>query len=439
MAATEEKLLREMFSEMDADGSGSVDGDEVAQLAKALGAPLDAAELAEAMREMDADGSGEVDFDEFKGWWGGQKGKKSKWAAALDAARQQRIQAMQLKVGRLEGELAVQRQANAVKDELEMAAQAHRRDGWVPPAEPPPAGSADETAAPQSAWPHHPAVQPHEYLGRRTCRSYPNANFGPRIGTVAGWLPANADARVHEAFRVRYDGGGELEVIEAEQVFQGVNAAERIAAEVAADLRSAMASGLPVGMGALALKRLRLAAALLRAAKGRLMHLPDAVAAAAQAAEIGTALRLQELDRCRQAGTFAAQVGRFAAMFELAAGKTPPLPCVPADFVPKTVPFLATSRPAPHCGVPGRAGSAARGGTAAGAAAGAGVAAGADPSGGRADPAGGGALAGAGADRRAADVGGRGTGHPAAGDGVGRGQSCPGSPRRRVRRGRAGK
>ena len=33
---------------------------------------------------MDEDGSGEVDFDEFKIWWESQKGKKSKWAAALN-------------------------------------------------------------------------------------------------------------------------------------------------------------------------------------------------------------------------------------------------------------------------------------------------------------------------------------------------------------------
>ena len=76
--------LWELFQEVDADGSGYVDQQEIAMMAKRLGAPLTKRELAEAMNEMDEDGSGEVDFEEFKVWWAGQKEKKSKWAAALN-------------------------------------------------------------------------------------------------------------------------------------------------------------------------------------------------------------------------------------------------------------------------------------------------------------------------------------------------------------------
>ena len=47
-----EEELREMFREIDADGSGYVDEVEVAALAKRLGAPLTKLELAAAMKEV---------------------------------------------------------------------------------------------------------------------------------------------------------------------------------------------------------------------------------------------------------------------------------------------------------------------------------------------------------------------------------------------------
>lgn len=61
--------LRSLFGKIDADGSGSLDRDEVAALAQELGLQLSAEELDQAMAEMDADGNGDIDYDEFSSWW----------------------------------------------------------------------------------------------------------------------------------------------------------------------------------------------------------------------------------------------------------------------------------------------------------------------------------------------------------------------------------
>lgn len=61
--------VREIFDEVDTDGSGEVDADEVAQLVQNLGVKMSPCELQEAMADMDSDGSGEVEFEEFYHWW----------------------------------------------------------------------------------------------------------------------------------------------------------------------------------------------------------------------------------------------------------------------------------------------------------------------------------------------------------------------------------
>ena len=68
MSTTDAQLLQ-LFEEIDADESGLLDREEVAELAESLGAPLSTAELDDAMLQMDEDGSGEVDFDEFASWF----------------------------------------------------------------------------------------------------------------------------------------------------------------------------------------------------------------------------------------------------------------------------------------------------------------------------------------------------------------------------------
>jgi centrin-1 len=64
-----EKDARSMFEEMDADGSGYLDMQEVEQLCKQLGKKLSKKEMQLAMGEMDRDGNGEVSFPEFEAWW----------------------------------------------------------------------------------------------------------------------------------------------------------------------------------------------------------------------------------------------------------------------------------------------------------------------------------------------------------------------------------
>ena len=52
--------IRKLFNEMDEDNSGFVDEEEVAALAKRLGAPLTKRELAEAMQEVKSKANGFV-------------------------------------------------------------------------------------------------------------------------------------------------------------------------------------------------------------------------------------------------------------------------------------------------------------------------------------------------------------------------------------------
>ena len=66
-----EMKARILFASIDADGSGTLDGPEIRQLARKLGYTneLTREQLVDAMLEMDGDDSGEVDFDEFYDWW----------------------------------------------------------------------------------------------------------------------------------------------------------------------------------------------------------------------------------------------------------------------------------------------------------------------------------------------------------------------------------
>ena len=59
----------QLFAEVDEDGSGTLDAEEVQQLASRLGLKLDRVAAKEAMDVMDADGGGDVDFEEFWMWW----------------------------------------------------------------------------------------------------------------------------------------------------------------------------------------------------------------------------------------------------------------------------------------------------------------------------------------------------------------------------------
>ena len=75
-----------LFQEADADESGGLDKEEIAQLARNLGRPLNEAELDEAMADMDEDGGGDVSFEEFYHWYEKQTGDGSGWAAKMATA-----------------------------------------------------------------------------------------------------------------------------------------------------------------------------------------------------------------------------------------------------------------------------------------------------------------------------------------------------------------
>jgi Ca2+-binding EF-hand superfamily protein len=60
--------LAQLFANIDIDGSGTLEREEIAEMTKELGNQLTQRELDLAMAEMDEDGSGGVDLEEFAAW-----------------------------------------------------------------------------------------------------------------------------------------------------------------------------------------------------------------------------------------------------------------------------------------------------------------------------------------------------------------------------------
>jgi hypothetical protein len=65
----EDASARDIFEEIDTDGDGQLDSEEIAALMRRLGMTMDVQELADAVSQMDSDGDGTVDLDEFEVWW----------------------------------------------------------------------------------------------------------------------------------------------------------------------------------------------------------------------------------------------------------------------------------------------------------------------------------------------------------------------------------
>ena len=61
--------VEDKFRQIDADGSGALDAEEIGALARSLGQPLGEEEVQQLLGEMDEDGNGTVDLDEFTTWW----------------------------------------------------------------------------------------------------------------------------------------------------------------------------------------------------------------------------------------------------------------------------------------------------------------------------------------------------------------------------------
>ena len=58
-------MVEEMFSQVDTDGSGSLDKEEIGVLLAELGNPLEPDELTRVMAEIDVDGNNDVDVTIF--------------------------------------------------------------------------------------------------------------------------------------------------------------------------------------------------------------------------------------------------------------------------------------------------------------------------------------------------------------------------------------
>ena len=59
----------ELFDQLDTDGSGFLDSEELRQLLKKMGIDLEHGDVMKIMHEMDASGDGRVGFREFDAWW----------------------------------------------------------------------------------------------------------------------------------------------------------------------------------------------------------------------------------------------------------------------------------------------------------------------------------------------------------------------------------
>ena len=62
-------IVKETFDTYDADGSGTIDKNELAKLCLELGHSLNDKQLEEALKDLDTNEDGVIDFSEFQRWW----------------------------------------------------------------------------------------------------------------------------------------------------------------------------------------------------------------------------------------------------------------------------------------------------------------------------------------------------------------------------------
>jgi glutaredoxin 2 len=62
-------LMKKVFKDFDLDGSGFIDSNELAEVAKSLGKTLDNAELDECLKDLDQNKDGKISYEEFAKWW----------------------------------------------------------------------------------------------------------------------------------------------------------------------------------------------------------------------------------------------------------------------------------------------------------------------------------------------------------------------------------
>jgi len=64
-----ENEVKTAFAKYDADGSGAIDKEELAELSKELGHELTEEELEKALKDLDLNGDGVIDVKEFSRWY----------------------------------------------------------------------------------------------------------------------------------------------------------------------------------------------------------------------------------------------------------------------------------------------------------------------------------------------------------------------------------
>ena len=71
-------MINKVFKTFDKDNSGFIGITELADVAKEMGRPLDAAELEECLQDLDTNKNDQISLDEFRKWWlSGRQGLSS--------------------------------------------------------------------------------------------------------------------------------------------------------------------------------------------------------------------------------------------------------------------------------------------------------------------------------------------------------------------------
>eukprot|EP00003_Mantamonas_plastica_P018393 TRINITY_DN3012_c0_g1_i2.p1 TRINITY_DN3012_c0_g1~~TRINITY_DN3012_c0_g1_i2.p1 ORF type:complete len:265 (+),score=107.67 TRINITY_DN3012_c0_g1_i2:49-795(+) len=83
LSAKELKEVQAAFQQYDSDQSGTIEPNELANLAKDLCEPMSDDELAKAMASIDKDGKGYITFEEFLEWWASDRDKDSQKGVKL--------------------------------------------------------------------------------------------------------------------------------------------------------------------------------------------------------------------------------------------------------------------------------------------------------------------------------------------------------------------
>ena len=78
-----EEVIRKAFTLFDKDNSGSIEINELQEVSKELGRPMDQAELEECIQDLDQNKDGKISYDEFRKWWLSGRQGLSPWMRRL--------------------------------------------------------------------------------------------------------------------------------------------------------------------------------------------------------------------------------------------------------------------------------------------------------------------------------------------------------------------